>query len=273
MKVSSYTASGLATGTLPSMSLSTGSINSTSRVARKTTGGNKNRKKQLNYNPREMSAAILRAKKSQSAGRVAVQAKNKLSNLMKCKGTGQYDEGELNIAIAHAKRMVQCAQMKTRNLRQEERAKKQYENEAKTELRQEKNKVKSRAVRKEREQEQKNNIDHMQRIQKQKRERRELIRKKKFHRSQERSKVNEADIEYLKQQMRDLREPYSTGAGAFTGATLDLSIEAMQLSEIQLEQQIAQQMAAVESGMEGTGVAANAGYTSVAAATGVDITI
>ena len=111
----------------------------------------------------------------------------------------------------------------------------------------------------------------MQRIQKQKRERRELIRKKKFHRSQERSKVSEADIEYLKQQMRDLREPYSTGAGAFTGATLDLSIEAMQLSEIQLEQQIAQQMAAVESGMEGTGVTGST--EGAAVATGVDITI
>lgn len=278
----SYTASGLATGTLPSMSLSMNSMNSmngTTKITRRSSG--QKRKKQLNYNPREISTAILRAKKSQSAGRVAAQAKSRLSNLMKCKGTGQYNESELNLAIAHAKRMVQCAQMKTQNLRQEEREKKRYENEAKAELRQEKNKAKARAARKERNQEQKNNIEHMQRMQKEKQQKRELIRKKKFHRSQERSKLNEADLDYLKKQLRGLREPYSAYAGINAGVTLELSTEAMQLTEAQIEQQIERQIVA-EMGLggtgdiAGTGVAGNVGGSMPSGATvgmGIDVAI
>ena len=280
MKVSSYTASGLSTGTLPSMSLSIGSLDSTSRVVRSTRSQNRVRKKQLNYNPREISSAILRASKSQAAGRVAVQAKGKLANLMKCKGTGQYDEGELNIAIIHAKRMVRCAQMKTQNLRQEERDSKHYEKEAKEELRQEKNKVKARAAQKERNLEQKYNLERMQRIQKQKSEKRELIRRKKFHRSRERGKLNEADMEYLKQQMRGLREPYSSSGD--TGVTLDLSMQAMQMTEVQMteaqmeaqiEQEIAQQMAAVEgmTGAEGMGAATVEGSGGTGAASSVAV--
>lgn len=273
MKISSYTASGLATGTLPSMSLSTKSLNGTSKVVGKTIGQNGKQKKKLNYNPREISSALLRAKKSQSAGRVAVQAKNKLSSLVKCKGTGKYDEGELNMAIAHAKRMVQCAQMKTRNLRQEERAKKQYENEAKRELRQEKNEAKARATRKEQNQEQKNKLERTQRIQKQKSRKRELMRKKKFHRSREQSEVNEADFKYLKQQIRNMREPYSTSAGSSVGVTLELSMAAAQLTEAQLNQQIEQQMTEVEGGIGATGVPESAGGLSVTPTTGIDIIV
>lgn len=253
MKVSTYTAGGIATGNLPAMSVSTNSLNSTSKVTQRTTGRNKNQKKQLNYNPREMSAAILRAKKSQSAGRVAAQAKTKLSNLMKCKASGQYNTAEVNVAIAHAKKMIQCAQMKTQNLRQEERAKKRFENEAKAELRQEKNQEKARAARKERAQEQKNGLARIQRIQKQKSQKRELIRKKKFHRSQEQSQVNEADFNYLKQQMRGLREPYSSSAGASSGVILDLSVEAAQLTDAQIEQQAQQIANEMSTGTTATG--------------------
>ncbi len=238
MKISSYTASGLATGTMPSMSLSVKGMNGTTKITQKSSSQNK--KKKLNYNPREISSAILRANKSQSAGRVAVQAKSKLINLQKCKGTGQYDEGELNLAIAHAKRMVQCAKMKTQNLRQEERSKKRYEKEAKAELRQEKNEIKARVARKERNLEQKSNIEHMQRVQKQKSQKRELMRKKKFHRSQEQSKLNEADMNYLKQQLRGLREPYSASRSFSAGVAVDLSAEAMRLAEVQMEQQLAE---------------------------------
>ena len=275
MKVSSYTASGLATGTLPSMSLSMNSMNGTTKTTKKSSGQNK--KKQLNYNPRELSTAILTAKKSQSAGRVAVRAKTKLSNLMKCKGTGQYNESELNLAISHAKRMVECAQMKMRNLRQEEREKKRYENETRAEMRQEKNEAKARASRKERNLEQKSNIEHMQRVQKEKQQKRELIRKKKLHRSQERSKLNEADLEYLKKQLRGLKEPYTASAGATTGVTLELSTQGMQLTEAQIEQQIEQEIMA-EIGVEGTGTTATADISGsvvsgASAAMSVDIVV
>lgn len=278
MKISSYTASGLATGNLPSMSLSVKGMNGTTKITQRYS--NQNKKKKLNYNPREISSAILRANKSQSAGRVAVQAKSKLINLQKCKGTGQYDEGELDLAIAHAKRMVQCAKMKTQNLRQEERSKKRYEKEAKAELRQEKNEIKARVARKERNLEQKSNIEHMQRVQKQKSQKRELMRKKKFHRSHEQSKLNEADMDYLKQQLRGLREPYSASRSFSAGVTVDLSAEAMQLAEVQMEQQlteaqieqqVAQQMAV---GMEGAGaMGSSVGSAASAAAATVDVVV
>lgn len=238
MNVSAYTANGMPVGTMPSMLVS---ISNTNKVKRGLY--NKQRKKRVNYNPREISSAILRASKSQSAGRIAVQAKGKLSNLLKCKGTGQYNENELNTAILHAKRMVRCAQLKTRNLRQEEQSKKRFEKEAKEELSREKNEIKAKAARKERNLEQKANLERMQRVQKQKSQKRELMRKKKFHRSHERGKLNEADMDYLRQQLRDLREPYSADS-TMSGVTLELSTQAMQLTEVQIEQQIEQQIAA-----------------------------
>lgn len=266
MKVSSYTASGLATGTMPTMSLS---VNNTNKVTKNSFS--KKGKRKLNYSPREMSSAILRAGKSQSAARVAVQAKGKLNNLMRCKGSGQYNEGELNMAIAHAKRMVQCAQMKARNLRQEEQSRKRYEKEAKEELSREKNEIKAKVGRKEQDLEQKSNIERMQRVQKQKSQKRELMRKKKFHRSRERGKLNEADMDYLRQQLRGLREPYSASQST-AAATLELSIPGMQLTEIQIEQQIAAQMngEGINTGVEGGetnvqmgGISSTAGTSAV----------
>lgn len=232
MKVSSYTAGGLATGNMPYMSLSTESLSSKTKSTTRTS--NQRGTKKLNYNPREISSAILRASKAQTAGRVAVLAKNKLGMLMRCKGTGQYNDGEVNMAIAHAKRMVQCAQIKTQNLRQEERMKKRHEQEAKTEQHQEKNKIKAQAARQEKNLDQKNRIEHMQMVEKQKSLNRELIRKKKFHRNQERGKVNEADMKYLKAQLRELQEPYSASAGV----VVDLSAQALGQAEAQIEQQV-----------------------------------
>lgn len=278
MKVSSYTASGLATGNMPAMTMSVKGVDGTSKVTKRYS--NQNKKKNLNYNPRELSSAILRAKKSLSAGRVTAMAQSKLISLSKCKGTGQYNEAEVNMAIAHAKRMVQCAKMKTQNLLQEERSKKRYEREAKEELRQEKNEIKARVARKERNLEQKTKLERAQRIQKQKSQRRELMRKKKFHRSQERSKLNEADMDYLKQQIRDLRKPYGAGTVSLA-ATLDLSSEAMQLAEVQMEQKLAEaqieqqieQQIAAGSGSEGMGVAGSTAGIESMPTTGVDITI
>lgn len=278
MKVTGYTAGGLATGGVSGMSLSVKNGSKVGNVNRRTSGQMK--KKQLNYNPREISSAILRASKSQAAGRVMVMAKSKLTNLQKCKGTGQYNEGELDMAIAHAKRMVRCAQLKTQNLRQEERERKRYEREAKEELRQEKNKLKSKAARKERDLEQKCSLERMQRIQKEKSERRDFVRKKKMHRSHERSKVNEADMEYLKQQVRGMREPYTANNRGMSCVTLDLSAQAMQLSEAQMEAQIAQEMAAMEAGMDGaegisgeTVGAETAGAAAAAPISSLNITI
>lgn len=248
MKVSSYTAGGVSNAALGAMNVSISSRNSN---VRKISGNSRKiAKKKLNYNPREISSALLRASKARSAGQVLVQARNRLSTLAKAKGTGQYNDAEVNAAIAHAKRMIRCAQMKTQNLRQEERMQNRYEDRVKAETRQEKNAAKARAVRKERNLEQKQEIAQMQYNQKQKKLTRELLQKKKNNRNREYNKITEADMEYLKQQMRGMREPDSSAA-SFTpidGVMLELSQNGMGLSDAQIEQQIE---AMIDSGMAG----------------------
>ena len=78
-------------------------------------------KKQLNYNHRDISGQLLRAKKPQSASAALTRAKSKVSMLQRAAASGQYDSREVANALAHARRMVRCAQLKVRNLREEER--------------------------------------------------------------------------------------------------------------------------------------------------------
>lgn len=87
----------------------------------------KNGKKSLSYNPKEISSQILRAKKTVGAVRVLSRARAKLAMLKKAQSTGEYDSAELENAIAHAKRMVECADMKVNNLREEDRLRKRAE--------------------------------------------------------------------------------------------------------------------------------------------------
>ena len=87
----------------------------------------KNGKKALSYNPKEISSQILRAKKTVGAARVLSRARAKLAMLKKAQATGEYDSAELENAIAHAKRMVECADMKVNNLREEDRLRKRAE--------------------------------------------------------------------------------------------------------------------------------------------------
>lgn len=88
----------------------------------------KNGKKALSYNPKEISSQILRARKTVGATQVLSRARAKLAMLKKAQSTGEYDSAELENAIAHAKRMVECADMKVNNLREEDRLRKRAEN-------------------------------------------------------------------------------------------------------------------------------------------------
>lgn len=81
----------------------------------------------MSYNPKEISSQILRAKKTVGAARVLSRARAKLAMLKKAQATGEYDSAELENAIAHAKRMVECADMKVNNLREEDRLRKRAE--------------------------------------------------------------------------------------------------------------------------------------------------
>lgn len=201
--------------------------------ARKTT---KAAKKPLNYNHREISGQITRAKRAQSASTVLTRAKSKLAVLQRAAGTGQYDSREMANAIAHARRMVRCAQLKVRNLKEEEREQKAHSRENSAKKQQRQGEIKRRAAQKERQLKEKITLEESQEVLREKRKRNEMMQRRRMHRNQEQNKISEADMKYIKGQMENGSGSYSmTGQGA----VLDLSVEAAALAEVlMLEQQI-----------------------------------
>ncbi|MCI9176324.1 MAG: hypothetical protein HFH49_15590 [Lachnospiraceae bacterium] len=244
MKVTSYSAGGVAAGSMQG-SISTDRAKRQAGVPKKS-NQNKVKKKNVNYNPREIRSALTRAKKAQSAGQVLTQAKGKLANLLKAKGTGQFKESELAAAIIHAKRMVRCAQMKTRNLKQEEQLQKRHAAEAKAEEQQQKNDIKLRVKRKEQNLKLKAKTEKSQKIQKQKRQQMELMQRRRIHRNMEHGKMEEADLEYKK----NMGNAANSSDGAefervyipMDGVEVELSEDGMELTEAQIEAQIEQQV-------------------------------
>ena len=93
----------------------------------------KSGKKSLSYNPKEISSQIMRAKKAVGASQVLSRARAKLAMLKRAQATGEYDLVELENAIAHAKRMIDCAGMKVNNLREEDRLRKKAQEKAERE--------------------------------------------------------------------------------------------------------------------------------------------
>lgn len=239
MKGIVYNASGTKTSGIQSMTISVGSTARAGGVRK--VSQRKTAKKKLNYNPREIRSALLHASKAQSAATVLCQAKSKLSVLLKCKGTGQYDETELTNAIIHARRMVRCAQIKTRNLKQEEQQQKRYAKEAQAEEQSRKSDIKLRVKQEERNLEQREHIEKLQKVQKQKTRNQELIRKRRMHRLMEKGKMDEADMEYKKNMSRDSQGNTVVTAYEFVpleGVELKLSDDGLKLTEEQIEQQI-----------------------------------
>ena len=92
MNSTSYNVGGGAVGGAHAMAVSTSSTRRT--ASSRKSQQKKTPKKHVNYNPREIRSALMRATKSQSAGQVLCQARSKLANLAKCKGTGMYNESE-----------------------------------------------------------------------------------------------------------------------------------------------------------------------------------
>lgn len=173
------------------------------------------RKKKLNYNSREIRGFLLRAVRSQTAGLVLNTAKSKLVSLLKCKGSGMYNENELNAAIGHARRMVRCAQLKLRNLTKEEQQ--QARNE--------------KAIQKEAADP---HLDHLQKNLRLKQRKLALEQKRRMHRNLEMAKLNQADREYKNRQARDQRERDQQAPAVHpTPAGRDLS--ELKLLELELE--------------------------------------
>lgn len=249
----------------------------------------KTAKKPLNYNHREISGQLVRAKKAQSASLVLTRAKSKLAVLQRAAGTGQYDSRELANAIAHARRMVRCSQLKVRNLKEEEREQKTHSRENDSKKQQRQGEVKRRVAQKERQLKQKITLEESQEVLREKRKRSEMIQKRRMHRSQEQGKISEADMKYIKGQMENGRGfgrcPYPA---AGQGAVLDLSLEAAALAEVQmLEQQIQAEVeaeVAAEMAMEagsmsdvsgsaGMGTSDSAGSAGADAAPAMDVSV
>ena len=214
----------------------------------------KSTKKSLNYNAKQISSQLIRATKSRTAAAVLTKAKSTVNNLQHCLGTGEYDDSEVQIALAHAKRMVKCAQSKVSNLKQEENLQRKYEREKSAKER--------RVHQKENDLKQKMATEEIQQVQKEKSRRQEIIRKRRMHRNEERSNINEADMKYLQNTMDYKHGGISTAAGA---ATVDLSYVGLQMSELQqMEAQTEAQMnaelnATADAGTVDTGTVDTAG--------------
>ncbi len=257
MKATSYQFGGLSGGAgssakgIANINVSRNNKKNTNSV--KANNKNKLPKKKLNYNPREIRNALMLASKSQSAGRVLVQAKGKLSSLMKWKGSGQFNETELSNAIVHARRMVQCAQMKSRNLKKEEELQKRYAKREEREEQQQKIERKHKIQQKKRVIEQKEKMEKIQKAHKQKMHEQEVIRRRRMNRLKEQGKMDEADREYKNNMGRDCGENssaanYNMVYLPIEGVEMELSDAALGLNEEQIEQQV-EMMIQAELGM------------------------
>ena len=77
-------------------------------------------KKKLQYNFKKISSQIVRSKNSVSARKAVQAARHEVARLKRLKGSGEYDDEELQLAIDHAKSMEKVAKKKVSHLEQEE---------------------------------------------------------------------------------------------------------------------------------------------------------
>ena len=80
--------------------------------------------KRLQYNFKEISSQILRAKTSGSARLAVAKARSKIALLQRQQRNGEYDEKEVAMAILHARSMERVARKRLKNLEMEESIKK-----------------------------------------------------------------------------------------------------------------------------------------------------
>ncbi|MDE7212094.1 MAG: hypothetical protein K2O03_11745, partial [Lachnospiraceae bacterium] len=234
------------------------------RLARQKKAKTAAKKKNLNYNRREVSSQVLRANKIGSAARALATARTKVSSLRRCVGTGQYDENELRIAISHAESIVKTAKKKVANLKEERIKEKRVAREKQTNTL--KKQVKKQRIRAQRQQVKREAA--MQRKQMERQTKMKEMRCKQLkrrHRGEELADVAEADIKYIKDMDRYRR--YGTTEGSRTTTTdttgtaaLEIGDSAMRLSDLErteqalkYEEQQANQEIATFSGSSASG--------------------
>lgn len=233
------------------------------RLARQKKAKTAAKKKNLNYNRREVSSQVLRANKIASAARALATARTKVSSLRRCVGTGQYDENELRIAISHAESIVKTAKKKVANLKEERIKEKRVAREKQTNTL--KKQVKKQRIRAQRQQVKREAA--MQRKQMERQTKMKEIRYKQLkrrHRGEELADVAEADIKYIKDMDRYRRYGTTEGSRTTTNTTgtaaLEIGDSAMRLSDLQrteqalkYEEQQAEQEIATFSGSSASG--------------------
>ncbi len=210
------------------------------RLARQKKEKAKAKKKNLNYNRREVSAQVLRASKLGMAAKALATARTKASSLRRLVGTGQYDENELRIAIAHAESIVKTAKKKLGNLKEEQIKEKRVSREKQAnEL---KKQVKRQRVRAKRQQikrelaAQKNHVEQQMKAKEMR-----CKRLKRRHRGEELADVAKADLKYIKdlQQYRRYGDAGNSSRSVDTTGTAALEIgdTAMRLSDLERAEQ------------------------------------
>lgn len=208
---------------------------------------NQRPKKKLKYNPREIANQLQRVNKSRNASVVLTRAKSKVAALQSAKATGQYKDSDVRVALAHARRMVECSRMKVRNLKEEELLTKRGDRSHAAKEQQKKGEIKRRVRQKEKDLKLKMEIEENQDILKEKMRRQELIQKRRRHRTEERGKITEADMKYLQRLDENDQPVRSVDMGS---VALELSLAAERLAELQRMEQQMQQQAELEAEME-----------------------
>lgn len=218
-----------------------GAAKTNNSPVRRTTNSKKKRKR-LNYNYRDVSGRIIRAKSSVSATLVVTHARTMVAVLRRKYGCGEYNDRDLEIAIIHAEKMVRIAKKKLKNLKMEEMGKRASEAEKAQEEYEDENSLNTADMQSEDREISREDLQDM--IRELERELQQLMaenslddltdeclgggavseeemeRIKKKHRCDEMRQIVEADMKYLKAMFQRMLQEQQEVAAA---ATLELS--------------------------------------------------
>ncbi|MBD5468767.1 MAG: hypothetical protein HDR21_11520 [Lachnospiraceae bacterium] len=105
-----------------------GNVTGTMSISR-TKKQDKAKMKKLNYNFKEVSSFLMKAKTSGSARRAVAMAQRKVIMLRKKLKKGEYNDQEVESALEHAKAIERAAKKHLKNLQKEERTKRRMQSE------------------------------------------------------------------------------------------------------------------------------------------------
>ncbi len=156
----------------------------------------KKKQRKVQYNFKELSGQLMRAKTMGNTSQVAAKARGKIAQLRKNLRSGEYDDKKIENAINHAEKMIRIAQKRMKHLREEDNEKKQHRV---SQTRKEKTKTVSKeSIRREALKKVDKSSDSLTRMSAKNMDPYELERLKKKHRSEEMREIREADLKYIK---------------------------------------------------------------------------